>query len=373
MLDSVFRSKSCSSDNEILHNRHVIFTHKGRSGLGLLCHHWNLKVGYEVLMPAYNCGTEIDPFIYHGLRIIFYRVNNEAQIDLNDLQRRVTTKTKVIYVTHYFGWSQNLDFLSTYCRENDIHLIEDCALSLFSNPVDHPIGVLGNAAIYSLPKTLPVPDGGMLTIPATQSFPEEPIEPPPLQVILIEMLSLLKRATLRLTDRLRIYRYLPKRLIQSRKRKGDEATTPAGFPEIPRSYYFNQSVQKMTASGISRYILDHSCSASIVNQRRENYFQLSKSAKETRLFQLLFDQLPEGVCPLYFPVIVEDRKKVCNRLNEMGIAAMQWWSGYHRAFDWKEFPEARYLKDHVLTIPIHQQLSSKNMDYISSSMALIGN
>jgi hypothetical protein len=96
MLDSVFRSKSCSSDNEILHNRHVIFTHKGRSGLGLLCHHWNLKVGYEVLMPAYNCGTEIDPFIYHGLRIIFYRVNNEAQIDLNDLQRRVTTKTKVI-------------------------------------------------------------------------------------------------------------------------------------------------------------------------------------------------------------------------------------------------------------------------------------
>jgi len=324
-------------------------------------------------MPAYNCGTEIDPFIHYGLKIIFYRVNCEAKIDLDDLQRRLTTKTKVIYVTHYFGWPQNLDFLSTYCRANAIYLVEDCAMALFSNPVDYPIGTLGNAAIYSLPKTLPVPDGGLLTSPVPLILPEAPLGSPPLRVILKEMLPLLKRATLRLTDRLGVYKYLPQRLTQSRKRKNNEATTPASFPEIPRSYYFNGSVEKMTASKISRYILEHSCPASIVKRRRENYDKLFESAREDRSFQLLFNQLPEGVCPLYFPVFVKNREEVCRRLNEMGIAAMQWWSGYHRAFDWAEFPEARYLKDHVLTIPIHQQLSHLNMKYISSAMASIGN
>ena len=355
------------------HGRQVVYTHNGRGGLGLLCRYWKLEPGDEILMPAYNCGTEVDPFVHYGLKITFYRVNQQTLIDFDDLQHRVSARTKIIYVTHYFGWPQDVDFLSGYCRDNNIYLLEDCALSLFSKPVDHPIGVLGDAAIYSFPKTLPVPDGGALTIPSNMPPTVSPTESSPTGVIFKKMLPLIKRTVLRLSDKVGLYRYLPLQLTLSKKHNNRQTTTPAGLPEMPQSYYFKKDFEKKTASIVTRYILEHSCQKAIVKQRRENYFKLFETIQTTRLFQPIFHQLPEGVCPLNFPVLVEDRETICRYLNKRGIAATKWWSGYHRAFNWSEFHEARYLKDHIITIPTHQQLTSDNMEYVCSTISSIGN
>ena len=353
-------------NNQILYD-----THKGRCGLGLLCKHWKLKAGDEVLAPAYNCGTEIDPFIHYGLNVIFYKVDQQANIDFEDILQRVTHRTKVIYVTHYFGWPQDIKALSEYCRMNNIYLVEDCALSLFSNPVQHPIGVLGDVAIYNFPKTLPVPDGGALTVSVDDPLIKTPMESPPTTVVMKEILPFIKRAVLQIAEKIGLYGYLPQRLIQSSGgRKGVPSMTPAGFSEMPRSYYYdNNNIENMTASAITRYILRGTCPEFVVQRRRQNYFQLFKAVEKSKLFKLLYQNLPDGVCPLYLPVIVENREMVCFRLNEMGITAVQWWAGFHRAFDWAEFPEARYLKEHLMTLPIHQQLNDKKNIYIANQIS----
>jgi dTDP-4-amino-4,6-dideoxygalactose transaminase len=317
-------------------------------------------------VPAYNCGSEIDPFLQYNLKAIFYRVDSRAEIDLLDIQRQVTGRTKVIYVTHYFGWPQDIQVLSEYCMKNKIYLIEDCALSLFSNPTQHPIGVLGDAAIYSLPKTLPVPDGGALTI-LRDSLPETPAQRPPIGGIFNEFLPLIKRTVLRICDKIGLYSYLPDRLIQSR-RCGSASTTPAGLPEIPQSYYYDRNIQDMTASASTRYILKHTCPESLIQQRRTNYAILYEAIKNSILFKPLYKELPEGVCPLYLPVLVENRKAVCDYLNHKGISAIQWWSGFHQAFDWAGFPEARYLKEHLLALPIHQQITGDKINYVENQI-----
>jgi perosamine synthetase len=342
--------------------RHVYYTHKGRCGIGLLCKHWNLKAGDEVLVPAYNCGSEIDPFLQYNLKAIYYRVDSRAGIDLFDIQRQVTGRTKVIYVTHYFGWPQEINVLCDYCRKRNIYLVEDCALSLFSNPTQHPIGVLGDAAIYSLPKTLPVPDGGALTI-SQGSLSKTPAQRPPIGGIFNEFLPLIKRTVLRICDKISLYSYLPNRLIQSR-RCNPASTTPAGLPEMPQSYYYDRNIQNMTASAITRYILKRTCPESVVQQRRTNYTILYEAIKDSTLFKLLYKELPEGVCPLYLPVLVENPKAVCDYLSHKGILAIQWWSGFHQAFDWADFPEARYLKEHLLVLPVHQQLTTRDVEYM---------
>jgi len=370
-IRALFQHTTDPTGKETFNGRQVLYTHNGRGGLGLLCQHWKLEAGHEILMPAYNCGTEIDPFVHYGLKIIFYRINQQAQIDFDNLRNQVTSRTKVIYVTHYFGWPQDVQFLSDYCKKNNIYLLEDCALSLFSNPGGHPIGFLGDAAIYSFPKTLPVPDGGALTIPSNNPIPESPIESPPFGVILKKMFPLIKRAALRLSVRVKLYRYLPIQLTRSRTRGEKLATMAAGLPEMPQSYYFNKDIEKKTASRVTQYILKHSCKESIIKQRRENYYKLYDVVQKTKLLQPLFHKLPEGTCPLHLPVLVEDREAVCRLLNENGIAAIKWWAGYHRAFDWSEFNEAKYLKDHVLTIPIHQQLSPDDMEYVCSVISSI--
>ena len=320
-------------------------------------------------MPAYNCGTEVDPFISYKLNVNFYRIDQNAQMDTEDVFKRVTERTKVIYVIHYFGWPQDIRGLSEYCRKNRIYLIEDCALSLFSNPIEHPICILGDSAIYSFPKTLPVPDGGALTI-SQDSLSETPAQKPPIGEIFSELLPLLKRMVLRFSDKIGLYSYLPKRLIQSR-RCSTPSTTPTGLPEIPQSYYYDKSIQNITASAMTRYLLKHTCPESVVQQRRTNYTLLYEAIKDSTYFKPLYSKLPEGVCPLYLPVLVENRKAACDALNHKGISAIQWWAGYHQAFDGADFPEARYLKEHLLALPIHQQITKPQISYMVQQMAQI--
>jgi perosamine synthetase len=259
--------------------------------------------------------------------------------------------------------------LSEYCRRNKIYLVEDCALSLFSNPLQYPIGALGDAAIYSFPKTLPVPDGGALTVSGDDPLIETPMESPPTTVVMKEMLPFIKRAVLQIADRIGLYGYLPQRLIQSRGGNRYAPTmTPAGFPEMPKSYYYDKNIENMTASSITQHILRRTCSEAVVKRRRQNYFKLYKTVETSKLFRPLYQNLPEGGCPLYLPLMVANRERVCLRLNEMGIAAVQWWAGFHRAFDWAKFPEARYLKEHLLALPIHQQLTDEKINYMANQI-----
>lgn len=179
------------------------------------------------------------------------------------------------------------------------------------------------------------------------------------------MLPFLKRAVFRLSDKAGLFPYLPHTLNGfSGSRNKSLPLTTEGLPEIPKSYYYDTNIQDMTASVITRYIVNHTDLKQVISQRRQNYLQLLDALVDSKFFKPLFLTLTEGVCPLFFPVIVEDRELLCNQLNMRGIAAIQWWSGFHRDFSWKSFPESQYLKEHLLALPIHQQLTFKDINYM---------
>jgi len=48
-----------------------------------------------------------------------------------------------------------------------------------------------------------------------------------------------------------------------------------------------------------------------------------------------------------------------------GIVAIRWWFKYHREIFWKDYPEARFLKDNLMVLPIHQRLTIEHMEFIS--------
>lgn len=364
-IRGLFKRGNSHWASEIKSQRILFYTHKGRCGLGRLCKIWKVKSGDEILVPAYNCGTEIDPFIHHGLSVIFYRVDRQANIDFEDLLQRVTSNTRAIYVTHYFGWPQDITALSMYCKKNNIYLVEDCALSLFSNPTGSSLGLSGNAAIYSFPKTLPVPDGGALTLLSDNHSKESFTLPPLTRKIIRGMLPFIKRAALRLSDKIGIFPYLPHKFTSLRLSYDKTSPlTTQGLPEIPSSYYYDPSIQDMTASAVTRYIMKHTNPEEVIQQRRQNFLQLRNALERSQIFKPLYLKLPEGVCPLFFPVLVEHRESISNQLTERGIAVIQWWSGFHRAFSWAAFPEAQYLKEHLLALPIHQQLTFEDINYM---------
>lgn len=83
----------------------IVTTYLGRVAVMRMCRELGLGKGDEILAPSYNCGSEIDPLIVSGATVTLYRVDREAQIDVQDIMARATTRTRAVYVTHYFGWA----------------------------------------------------------------------------------------------------------------------------------------------------------------------------------------------------------------------------------------------------------------------------
>jgi hypothetical protein len=81
------------------------------------------------------------------------------------ISRVLTEKTKAIFVIHTFCFPHpNLIELKKIAEEKNIILIEDCISSFDSyNDENIRLGSIGDFAVYSLPKILPVEYGGVLT------------------------------------------------------------------------------------------------------------------------------------------------------------------------------------------------------------------
>jgi dTDP-4-amino-4,6-dideoxygalactose transaminase len=352
---------------EQLAGRTVLPTFLGRVAVWQLGELWRLKPDDEVLMPAYNCGTEVDPFLVRGCKVVLYRVDEKAQIDVEDLMRRRTPRTKVVYVTHYFGWPQDIRELAHWCRAENLRLVEDCALALFSSGPDGPLGLQGDAAIFSVGKFLPVAAGGLLTLradsdlelPQLRSWPREEMRKRTLNLLLKDLQRQLERVGL----------YSLARRIKLRLAKPQKFCPANGeLPDMPADYYFQPNLEHAAMPELSSRLLGDADVSSIRERRRSNYLDLERKLECVPQIAKMFDKLPLGTCPLAFPIILphDYRAKTVSVLGTHGVCIYPFWEGYHRQVDSSGFPEARYLKDNVLTLPVNQSLSPRHMSFIAN-------
>ena len=348
----------------------VVLTYQGRYAVNLICQLLNIGSGDEVLVPAYNCGAEVDPFVWTGAKVIFYRIDNKARIDTHDIISRLTPSTKIIYVSHFFGWPQDIDDLARWCKEKGLFLVEDCALCLFSRGPHDTIGRIGDAAIYSFVKSLPMPDGGVLILKNKTVLKEMiPFRQPHFRNIFLNSLPLLKKWFMnnnRFWQRYEITR----QLLTKSWLKGPVNHDIEVEREMPKSNYFDEQKIGWAISRLSKGIIYGATPHKIVEMRRRNYRHLQKELCDLPSIQILFDYLPDNVCPLSFPFFVDDRTFWSNALENRGIL-FGGWPSYHRGFDWKDFPEARHLKNDLLTLPVHQDLDLLHMDYIAQCVKSI--
>jgi len=341
----------------------VVLTPSGRTAIALAAHTWNLGPGDDVLVPAYNCGAEIDPIVSRGARPVLYRVDEHAAIDHDDLLQRVTHRTRAVYVTHYYGWPQRLTALAAWCRQRQILLLEDCALALFSAGPDGPLGAHGDAVIFSFRKTLGLSEGGALVLRrgALNALPHR--RRAQYTALVQPSLSLLRNSILQHADGLRCYP-LAARLTGSRRRSSVSDSSVRGRRDIPARYYFNQATSPRRISRLSAGLLHSVKPETVVARRRSNCTRLLQAIAGLPGVNPLFDDVPPGVCPLSLPILVQDRPRWRHELALRRITSIPWWSGYHRDLPWDAFPEACALKDQLLGLPVHHDLTPAHIDYL---------
>lgn len=348
----------------------IYYVHRGRTAIRRACEFLHLSPETKVLVPAYNCGAEIDPLVTYGVSVVLYRVQKSGLIDLADLQSRITKRTRAVYVTHYFGFPQPINEIRRLCIDRNIYLIEDCALALFSRDGSTKLGSTGDISIFSFPKSLPVPDGGALVINSTDLAKNDwELHRAPFSLVAKETLSLLKRNSLRSASGTRLFPLfwplLERYQAYTRYMEPPHQVLP---PDMPKSFYYDEDFTDKAISGLTKRLLKTFDITTIVTKRRNNFTLLLNMLAEAKGIEPLFKTLPEGVCPLYFPVIVKNRVYLYRKLNELSVAAIEWWAGYHPALPWDEFPDACFLKDHILALPVHPQLNSEHIAFIAEKV-----
>lgn len=112
--------------------------------------HKRLKKNDECLIPALCWSTSLWPIIQSGLKPKFVDVNVKTlNVDLEDLKRKISKKTKAVLAVHILGNSTNMKELMHIVKKNKLTLIEDTCESLGSKFKNKSLGTFGRFGTYS--------------------------------------------------------------------------------------------------------------------------------------------------------------------------------------------------------------------------------
>jgi perosamine synthetase len=312
-----------------------------------------------ILVPAYHEGIELDALLAAGYRVRHYRVDQQLRIDLADVERRIDPGVAALYVIHYFGHPQPLTTLRAFCDARGLRLIEDCALALFSRTNGTWLGSVGDLAIFSIYKTLPVPHGGYLvTSSATAALSD--LHAPPLKSTFVQTLDLV-HYTLE-TRWSGVERALSgaSRLVKRLLRFNRGTTVSSGGPRWdPRLVAYGAS--RWTQQLVRRTNRDR-----VVARRRANYAHLAARLRPHVLVPL--PDLAPGTCPLNLPVLVPDRARVHRELTALGVQSGEYWPNAHPTCPFELAAEVAPWREQCLELPVHQELSTADIDRVADAV-----
>lgn len=316
--------------------------------------------GHEVLVPAYHHGVEVEALEAAGALPRFVRVDARMRLDLDHLERSIGPRTRALYVIHYLGFPQPMEDVARIAGAHGLPVLEDCALALLSRDGAVPLGSRGDAGIFCLYKSLPVPNGGLLALNRQLDAPA-PARAAPLA-------STLSHATGSFLAHLALRYGAPGEAVREALRRGQRAVRVATglHPLATGTMHFDPAAADVGMSWLTRFILEHLDYDGIVEARRRNWFLLFARLRE--LAPPVQVELPAGACPLFYPLLVDDKPRVAERLAARGVETVEFWNTGHPGCDLAEFPEVAALRRRVLELPLHQDLGPDDMAYLAKAV-----
>lgn len=336
----------------------------GRNAIYAALGELDLRAGDAVLVPSYTNGVEVAALAARGLAVHQVQITPDFQLDLDDLERQlVRTRARLVLAIQYLGFPKPLKEVVRLCRVFDAKVLEDCALSFLSaHPDGTPAGLEGDFAIFSVYKTLPVPDGAALVVnDHGLRLPPEPKEPASSSSV-----SGIGRLLLSGARSGGIAGQVAAAGLDAARRLASLAFSRAGVERTAAgSMRFETKRLAWGASRFTRRILPRLDYEQIVAQRRANFLRLRERLSDVPTF---FETLPAGACPLFYPVIVSDKQRVMARLAGKGIETVDFWSTWHAAAPPDAFPNVARLRTSVVELPCLQDLGEPDMDFIAASL-----
>jgi perosamine synthetase len=313
---------------------HCILTNSCTSALRLVLAHIGVNYGDEVISTPWTMIATNTAILEQGAKPVFADIKYDTlNIDPNDIERKITDKTKAIMMVHYAGYPCNLTEIYKIAIENNLHVIEDAAQALGSKYRGRYIGRLGEYCCFSFQtvKIINTGDGGAITC----QYKED-------------------------ADRLLAKSWFG--INKSERKRTVLGIFPDDITEL--GYKYNMNDITATLGLVSLKYFDD------ILKRRQDigkiYFEELSNLKKITLLDYNFNQKETNFW--MFPMHVKNRNKFAEYMRDNNIEVT---IHNHRNDKWsifggiqKDLLITEKVEKDIIHIPIHQDLSNNEIEYI---------
>lgn len=317
---------------EFLHVKHAIAVNSGTAALHSSILAAGIRENDEVLIPSFTFVATANSVACTGAKPVFVDIEKDTYcMNPQDLQRKITDKTRAIIPVHLYGHPAKMDEILEFANKKSLMVIEDACQSLGSTFDGKQTGTIGQMGCFSMyaSKVLTSGEGGAITTNSDE-FAEK------------------------------------LRMIRNHGMVNGYDTRIVGFnmrlPEI------SAAIAKTQMKKIQ----------SMLNKRANN---------ANKLGQLLSDKIGDKniVLPhdnqrakynwyLYTVAFNESRDKVKKFLNEHGIGATVYYdppvhqTPYYSKFHNGELEITEWASKSVLSLPVHPSVTENDLDMMASTV-----
>ncbi|MFH1096816.1 MAG: DegT/DnrJ/EryC1/StrS family aminotransferase [Candidatus Desantisbacteria bacterium] len=123
---------------------------KGRVALYAILKAMGIGEGDEVLVEGFTCVVVPNAVIFAGAKPVYVAPDPKTyNMDINQIESKITSKTKAIIAQHTFGLPADMDAILEIAQRHNLKVIEDCAPALGATYKGKKVGALGDAAFFS--------------------------------------------------------------------------------------------------------------------------------------------------------------------------------------------------------------------------------
>ena len=346
LTDGFFQKETEKLIKNFIKSKFIALTQSCTAALEIASIIINLKKNDEVIMPSYGFVSLANAVVLRGAKPIFVEIDPlTLNISYKDIKRRISKRTKAIYVIHYAGNSCEIEKISKLAKKNKLFLIEDAAHAFLGKYNNKFLGTIGDIGVFSFHETknIVAGQGGCISINNS---------------------SLIKRANSILdkgTDRRKFINDFKKKIIKSSNKKfysWVDIGSEYRLSELSSALLYSQMLKANKIQKKRKLIWDKFCK--YVDKLKSKDFYLIKPS-------------PKVLSAYHLMVLIFKNKKLSNffknKMQKNGIAATFHYVPLHKSKMGKNYckyklPITENIYNRIVRLPLFSDLTEGEIDKI---------
>lgn len=363
-------------------NFNTYFYFKGRVALYSILKAMGVNSEDEVILPALTCVVVPNAIKYLEAKPVYVDINPSTyNMDCNQIEKKITCKTKVIIIQNTYGLTSDLDRIIDLAKKHNIYTIEDCCHGFGGTYNGKANGTKADAAFFSTQWNKPFSTGlgGFALInneilkPKLEIFNNTLSEPSLADKIWLHILLVAKKYLVNNSTywmMIRLYRYLSKSNLILGSSSGEELESP----KMPKDY-----LKKMSTVQAREGISNLKKFDSLLKLRKKNalvYSRYLKNIGKTYVDEKLFNNHSF----LKYPILVNDRESFFIIAEKNRVTLGDWFlSPLHPVrksfelwdFNDNDYPVAKEIASKVLNLPTDCKDVNRIIDFLENNKEFI--